>query len=127
MYFLDSDYLINFLNGKEETVRKLSVLSKNDLYTSVICVAEVLEGLIDSRKQEEKTKIFIDFLKNIDVLDVDIYVADTYSKIRKELRRKGELIDKFDLLIASTCIANKLILVTGNKKHFERIKGLKIR
>jgi predicted nucleic acid-binding protein len=113
------------LNGQEEAILMVNKLAKFDLATSVICVAEILEGLTDIRNKE-KLKIFVDFLKNIDIFDIDLYVADVYSKIRSDQRKKGELIDKFDLLIASTCIANDLTLVTGNIKHFKRVKNLKI-
>ena len=41
---------------------------------------------------------------------------------------KGENIcyEDFDLMIASICLANDLILITNNTKHFDRIKELKI-
>jgi len=34
------------------------------------------------------------------------------------LRRSGLNIDNFDLLIGATAIANNLILVTNNERHF---------
>lgn len=40
------------------------------------------------------------------------------------LRKTGDIIDEFDLLIGSTAIANEMILVTGNKRHFERLEGI---
>ncbi|MCX6582217.1 MAG: hypothetical protein NT166_18760 [Candidatus Aminicenantes bacterium] len=39
---------------------------------------------------------------------------------------KGHLIDDFDLLIGCSAIANGLILVTRNEKHFNRLSSLKI-
>jgi hypothetical protein len=50
------------------------------------------------------------------------------SKIYAELRKKGEIIEDPDLLIASICIANNLPLITHNKKHFKRLEkfGLKV-
>jgi hypothetical protein len=50
------------------------------------------------------------------------------STIYSDLRKRGELIEDPNLLIASICIANDLSLMTGNKKHFERLKryGLKL-
>lgn len=41
-------------------------------------------------------------------------------------RKKGELIEDADLLIAATCIVNDLVLITNNRKHFSRIEGLDI-
>lgn len=36
------------------------------------------------------------------------------------------MIDTADLFIAATAIANSLPFATLNKKHFDRIEGLKI-
>jgi len=42
------------------------------------------------------------------------------------LRKSGKPIDDFDLLIGATAIANDLILVTNNIKHFENLKKIKL-
>jgi len=65
-----------------------------------------------------------------------LYLHDKYynsslkvaSTIYSDLRKRGELIEDPNLLIASICIANDLSLMTGNKKRFERLKryGLKL-
>ena len=39
---------------------------------------------------------------------------------------KNRLIDKPDLMIAGTAMANKLKLATLNLKHFERVDGLEL-
>lgn len=124
MYLLDTDYLINFLKGREEVIRVIQSLKSNSLYTSIICVAETLEGIYNYA--DKKTLVGLEkLLEIVKVLDIDMKVATKYSFERVKLRKLGKLIDKFDLLIASTCLANNLTLVTGNKKHFGRIKSLK--
>jgi len=42
------------------------------------------------------------------------------------LKKKGELINDADILIASIVKAHDAILVTNNEKHFSRVEGLKI-
>ncbi len=44
----------------------------------------------------------------------------------EKLEDKGEIIDPYDLLIASQAISNEMILVTKNEKEFKRIKELKL-
>lgn len=124
-YLLDSDYLINFLSGKREAVDLIRTLSKSHLSTSIICVAEVLEGLY-AYNDQKKLSIFEAFLANLKVYGIDRQVAEGFAHLRADLRKKGKLIDNFDLLIAATAQANKLVLVTGNKAHFQRIAKLKI-
>lgn len=48
------------------------------------------------------------------------------SDIYANLRGQGRPIDDMDILIASIAIENGLVLVTHNRKHFERIEGLEI-
>jgi tRNA(fMet)-specific endonuclease VapC len=53
-------------------------------------------------------------------------VLDVYANEKVRLRRLGQPISDFDLLIGATAIHYGLILVTNNVKHFERMKGLSI-
>ena len=127
MYLLDSDYIIYFLKGHLQTVDVIQKLSKTKLYTSIICVGEVLEGLYYSKRKNKKyLEIFEDFLKSLIVLDINKKVIQEFAILRGRLRSKGKLIDNFDLLIASTCLAYNLVLVTNNKSHFTRIPKLEI-
>jgi len=127
MYLLDSDYIIYFLKGQKRTVDVIQKLSKAKLYTSIICVGEVLEGLYYSKRKNKKyLEIFENFLKTLIVLDVNKKIIQEFSILRGSLRSKGKLIDNFDLLIAATCLSYNLILATGNKSHFTRIPKLEI-
>jgi len=121
MYLIDSSYLIDYLNGVESVGEKLESLGYDLWATSVICVAEVLEG--SSKKMLDKTE---DLLSKVIVYNVNFEVARVFAELRRELRKRGMLLENMDLLIAATCLVNGLTLVTGNKKHFSRIRGLKI-
>lgn len=121
MYLIDSDILIDFLKAEKETVKILSKLKPHERGTCVICVGEVLEGLTEKQKG-----LFQKLVGLINIYNVDLKVVSEFSKIRKELRKQGNLIDNFDILIAATCLINDLTLITNNLKHFKRIKGLKI-
>jgi tRNA(fMet)-specific endonuclease VapC len=45
-------------------------------------------------------------------------------KGKARLRKAGQPIDDFDLLIGATAIAYGLILVTNNVDHLQRIKAI---
>lgn len=49
-----------------------------------------------------------------------------YAKIYADLRKKGTPLDDIDLLIAGVAIANNLVLITHNQKHFSKIEGLEL-
>ena len=44
----------------------------------------------------------------------------------KPLKTDGKTIEDMDILIAATCLANNLVLVPNNLKHFNRVSGLQI-
>ena len=77
----------------------------------------------------DKTKFVDGITVVIDVFRASntiISCLDTYAKEKARLRKKGLIIDEFDLLIGSSAIENNMMLVTRNVKHFNRLKGSKI-
>ncbi len=66
-----------------------------------------------------------DFFRKVKVLLLDQDAADRFGKIKANLRRKGEIIGDFDILIASIALSHDETLVTNNTDHFERISELK--
>jgi len=86
---------------------------------SVVSVTEFLEGFADPETGER-------LLRHYDVLDIDSKVARQAALIRRHLRKSGELIGDFDILIAATALIADLPLVTKDLQHFQRIQGLEV-
>ncbi|MCP4367507.1 MAG: type II toxin-antitoxin system VapC family toxin [Deltaproteobacteria bacterium] len=125
-YLIDTDWTIHYLNGKQSIVDQLIALRKEGLAISVISLAEVYEGVYYSREPKSSQEGLNNFLKLVSVLQDSDEIAKIFGKVRGGLRKKGELIDDFDLMIASTAIHYNLTILTNNRKHFERVEGLKI-
>ena len=125
MYLVDTDWIIEYLRGNQKIVSILQKLFDEGLFVSVISVAELYEGAYASRNPKHE-KALEDFLSGVVILGIDLNVCKTFGKLRHELRKKGELVGDFDLLIASTALSNNLTILTNNVKHFSRIKGLKV-
>lgn len=51
---------------------------------------------------------------------------DMYAREKARLRRNGEIIPDFDLLIGATAVASGMKMVTNNAKHLSRIDGIEI-
>ena len=49
-----------------------------------------------------------------------------YAKERLRLRKVGQSMMDFDLIIASTSVAKQLVMVTNNVNHFKRVEGIRI-
>lgn len=125
-YFLDTSIIIDYLRGKTNIVKKIDDLNGN-LTSSYLCLAELFEGINYSKNREKAKKIILNFFQGMSkVFGIDEKISEKFGELRKDLRKKGKLIEDIDIFIASTCIVNNLILVTLNKKHFKKIAELNI-
>ena len=125
-YLIDTDWTIHYLNGKQSILDQLIALRNEGLSISVISLAEVYEGVYYSLDPKSSQEGLNNFLKLVSILPDSDEIAKIFGKVRGGLRKKGELIDDFDLMIASTAIHYNLIVLTNNRKHFERVEGLEI-
>jgi len=122
-YLLDTDTCIYFINGKFGLKEKLQKIGKKRLFISEITIAELKFGAENSQKVEYNRNVVEKFIKASQVIPIAGSI-DIYAREKARLRKQGTPIDDFDLLIAATTIANKMILLTRNEKHFKRIKNL---
>ena len=60
-------------------------------------------------------------LPAVNIIGFDTKAAYVCGRIRAELEKRGTPLDLADLEIAAIAIANNLILVTNNVRHFERV------
>lgn len=126
MVCLDSDVLINFLRNDTKTISLIENLKQQGrlISTTSINCFELLKG-IPKLSRMDKNKV-IDFLTNFNILGFNFDSSKKAAEIFDDLKSKGEIIDVADILIASIVLINKEPFITGNSKHFERIKELKI-
>ncbi len=52
--------------------------------------------------------------------------ADTWPAVRSELARLGQPIGPYDQMIAGHARSQGLIVVTNNRREFDRVPGLRI-
>ena len=106
--------------------RRWAALGDRSLSTSVICEAEVLQGL-EARGSDRLWRAYRSVLKDrVQVLPVDIRVAEHYARVQAASARAGRTRPAFDLLIAATALVHGLTLATCNVRHFEGIEGLSV-
>jgi len=124
-YVLDTDTCIYWLKGEERIRRKVERAGTESLRMTIITLAELKYGAYFSKKVNENLQNIAKFLKRVKVLSLDEDAAERFGKIKAELRRSGQGIQDFDLLIASITLRHGGVLVTNNAGHFKRISGLK--
>ena len=122
-YLLDTNICVFYFRENKIVRNKIESIGIENCYVSEITIAELLYGAEKSQRQkhfDEVDKI----LQSMDVLCV-FDTLSVYSKLRVYLEQYGKPVDGFDLLIAAAAIANDMVLVTDNTRHFARIPGLR--
>jgi predicted nucleic acid-binding protein len=123
-YFLDTSVIIDYLRGKDDVVRSLDNFS-GSLVSCLVVKAELYEGVYLSNNKDKTGPKLEDFFAGLtEVYGMNTAVAKKFGEIRSDLRSRGKLIDDMDILIAATCLVNKLPVVTSNPKHFNLVKDL---
>ena len=127
-YMLDTDTCSYAIKLKQPTLlAKIQTGLENDtLAISVVTRAELLYGLALVPQATSLKKAVLAFLDYIPCLEWPVPAANYYAKSRCEQKLSGKPIGYMDTLIAAHAVAENLILVTHNTKHFEQIEGLKM-
>ncbi|WPP52364.1 type II toxin-antitoxin system VapC family toxin [Catalinimonas niigatensis] len=122
-YLLDTNICIYFLKGKFGLVKKFESVGFQNLYISEITVAELKFGAAKSAYPEKNSAVVNALTAMFKKLP--IYSAlDIYAQEKARLRQAGNIVDDLDLLIGATAIANDMVLVTNNEKHFDRLQNI---
>lgn len=121
MIVADTDVLIDFLRGGEPAASRIAdELERGDLATTVISRFELLAGAKDDRQWGAVTTLLDALL----TLPLDREAADRAAATRRDLESRGEGIGMADSLIAGIVLERRGILLTRNRRHFERVYGL---
>ena len=107
---VDTDVFIDHLRGAVEVKA-----GRHRLYYSVITRAELFAGATG-------TGLAAQVLAPFTEIPVDRPIAERAGRIRRESGLRMP-----DALIAATALERRLGLATRNRKHFEQVRGLRIR
>lgn len=126
-YLLDSDVVIDFLRKKGPGFSFVKDLISTNLHLSIVSWSEIVYGINKSDNSNKKMIEFEQLLKvlKVTIISVDLAIAKIFVLLKIDLERRGQRLADFDLLIAGTALVKDLTLVTGNMKHFSRIRNLK--
>ncbi len=118
MKILDSDHCVAILRGRLDL--EGSVLPEEELATTPITVAELVQGAEKSARPGENLARLDVLLAAMTIMPFDEIAARSFGKLKAQLERIGERINDLDLQIAAIAIVQQAPLVTHNQKHFNR-------
>jgi tRNA(fMet)-specific endonuclease VapC len=119
----DTDVLVDFLRGRGVAAKRVALeLETRSFGTTAITAFELRSGAHTS-KQREGIDTLLDAMTLFPFGPEEARIA---ADLRQGLERQGQAIGMADYMIAAVCIANDGVLLTRNRKHFERVEGLRL-
>lgn len=124
-YLLDTSTCVALFRNNREVAHKLNRIGSTQCFICDVVLAELRYGAYSSNRVEDNLRMIDEFTKVVKVLPFADCI-DTYAKEKVRLKRVGQPIEDFDLLIGCAAKTTGLIIVTHNIKHFSHIEGLNI-
>ncbi|GHV66039.1 twitching motility protein PilT [Bacteroidia bacterium] len=124
-YLLDTSTCVFFFRDKFNIAAILKDKGIDNCCISEITLAELRYGAENSQNPLKHHGLIDEFIKRIAVIPITDSIR-VFAEEKVRLRRNGNLVDDFDLLIASSALLHRMVLVTDNVKHFARINSIQI-
>jgi len=119
-YCLESNFIIDLLNGKTNAVQVYQKIKGSPLATASVALFEILRG---DEKNQKKIEQFNELSKRLDILAFGEVEAKEASQMEKSLRGKGIQIKIPDLFIGVTAKVNNTTLIS-NDSDYKNLEGL---
>ena len=127
-YMIDTNIVSYFIKGTNLPLyrRMKQVLQNQDAVISAVTRAELRYGqalMAANDKRRERIDLFLD---DVPALPWTAAAADFYGQLKAQLRQQGTPIGEMDTQIAAHALAENLLFVTHNTRHFEKVVGLRV-
>jgi len=130
MFCLDTNVIVFAINGRVPAIEQRlqrELAAGTALLIPTIVLFELRYGIAKSVRREASTKVLDAFLaEGFEELLFDAEDAIEAGNIRAALETSGMPIGAYDILIAAQARRRGAVLVTGNRREFERVPGLMV-
>lgn len=125
-YMLDTNIVIYTLKDRPAKVRAAFKLHSGEMCLSSISFGELIYGAEKSTRVEHNLGVIEGLAARLSIQSFDTHAAMHFGQLRAELAQSGRLIGPYDMMIAGHARALGLILVTNNRREFNRVPGLRV-
>jgi tRNA(fMet)-specific endonuclease VapC len=125
-YLLDTDICIYVMKSRPPHLRARFNGVEGQLAISSITLAELNYGAENSARPTDNLLVIEQFAARMAVLPFAEKAAAHYGQIRAELKRAGQPVGPFDMLMGAHARSEGLVLVTNNLREFQKISGLRV-
>lgn len=125
-YMLDTNICIFTIKNRPQQVRDAFNRSHDQLCISSVSLMDLIYGAEKSASPEKNLSVVEGFVARLEVLPYDELAASHTGQLRAELARSGTPIGSYDQLITGHARSRGLIMVTNNRREFDRVPGLRV-
>jgi tRNA(fMet)-specific endonuclease VapC len=127
-YLIDSDWMIDVLDGIPEAVAAVEQLATDGIAISIITYMEIYQGTLRTAVPVAAQQKLRTLLEDVPVLPLSFAVAERCAQLRETLKRSRKRVRAraLDLLVAATALEHDLTLVTRNIEDYSDIPGLRM-
>jgi tRNA(fMet)-specific endonuclease VapC len=125
-FMLDTNICIYVMTNRLPQVSGRFTAASGRMCISTITLAELHYGAERSTRKATNRRAIEEFVGGIAVLPFSEDAAAHFGQIRAALERAGTPASSPDILIAAHARNEGSILVTNNRREFDRIEGLRV-
>ena len=123
---LGTGICVHVIRDRPPDLRQRFNEAADQLCISAITLAELLHGAEKSARPAHNLRVVEEFAARLEVLPFAQAAAAQYGQLRAELEHAGQPIGAYDMLIGAHARSLGLILVTRNRREFDRIGCLRV-
>ena len=125
-FMLDTNICIFTIKNRPQEVRAAFTRHSGQMCISTVTLMELIYGAEKSSNPERNLADVEGFAARLEVLRDDLEAAGHTGQLRAELVRLGKQIGPYDQMIAGHARSQGLIVVTNNRREFDRVPGLRV-
>ncbi|HUG15096.1 MAG TPA: type II toxin-antitoxin system VapC family toxin [Thermomicrobiales bacterium] len=127
-HLLDSDVMIDRLDGDPATVDLMRHLAPSGVAISIVTYMETYQGVLRNPRSRGIEARFNALMAIVPVMDFTIGAAERCAALRQTLSEQGRRVRPraLDLITASIALEHDLTLVTRITADYDDIPGLKL-
>ena len=125
-YMLDTNICVYAIKNYPPELRERFNRLAEQLCISSITLGELHYGAEKSARRLDNLQAIGNFTARLEVLAFSAKAAAHFGSLRAELERVGRPAGAYDTLIGAHARSEGLIVVTNNRREFDRMPGLRV-
>lgn len=122
---LDTDTCIAMLRGQQSVLKRRAQCA-DSVATTWITAGELFYGAAKSSAPSSNRTLVESFLSTLPAFGLDATSSQIFGEAKALLESHGRRLSDADLLIGAISLARGATIVTGNRRHYERIPGVSL-